>query len=509
MAPNFLIFMVDQCTGTLFDNGPAAHLHVPTLRGLYEAGVGFSNTYCASPLCAPSRASFMSGLLPSRTQVFDNAAEFSASIPTFAHHLRLGGYKTALSGKMHFVGPDQLHGFEKRTTTDVYPADFGWTPDWTQPDKRIDWWYHNLGSVTTAGVAEITNQMEFDDEVAFHAKQLIHDYARDDRDRPFCLTVSFTHPHDPFVARKKFWDLYPEETLPPLRVPAMAYDAQDPHSKRLFNMSNWREFDIREQDVMNSRRAYYANISYIDDLMAGILHTLDACDFADDTIILFVSDHGEMLGERGLWFKMSFLEGSARVPLMVHAPKRFAASTVDEAVSTLDVFPTLLDLAGLPLPDDLDGASLLPLLDGTADETLTERPIISEYAAEGSIAPMVMARDGAHKLTVCPADPDQLFDLEADPNEKTNIADDPAAADVLAAMKGKVEASYDFDAFTDAVLDSQKRRLVIYDALRNGHYYPWDHQPLELASERYMRNHKDLNVLEGNARYPRYTPNKT
>ncbi|MEL6735236.1 MAG: sulfatase-like hydrolase/transferase, partial [Pseudomonadota bacterium] len=151
MKPNFLIFMVDQCTGTLFEDGPADFLHVPTLRRLYDQGVGFANTYCASPLCAPSRASFMSGVLPSRTGVYDNAAEFASAIPTFAHHLRRGGYKTALSGKMHFVGPDQLHGFEKRTTTDVYPADFGWTPDWTEPDKRIDWWYHNLGSVTTAG----------------------------------------------------------------------------------------------------------------------------------------------------------------------------------------------------------------------------------------------------------------------------------------------------------------------------------------------------------------------
>ena len=173
--PNFLIFMVDQLNGTLFEGGaPAEFLHVPNLRRLFEAGIGFENTYCASPLCAPSRAAFMSSLLPSRTGVYDNAAEFPSSFPTFAHHLRRAGYRTTLSGKMHFVGPDQLHGFEHRPTTDVYPADFGWTPDWTKPDERIDWWYHNLGSVTTAGVAETTNQLEYDDEVAFHAKQTLH-----------------------------------------------------------------------------------------------------------------------------------------------------------------------------------------------------------------------------------------------------------------------------------------------------------------------------------------------
>ncbi len=157
--PNFLVFMVDQCNGTLFggprvgaeNGGPADFLHVPNLRALYDEGVNFAANYCASPLCAPSRAAFMSSLLPSRTGVYDNAAEFASAVPSFAHHLRRAGYETVLSGKMHFVGPDQLHGFEKRTTTDVYPADFGWTPDWTKPGERIDWWYHNLGSVTTAG----------------------------------------------------------------------------------------------------------------------------------------------------------------------------------------------------------------------------------------------------------------------------------------------------------------------------------------------------------------------
>ena len=111
----------------------------------------FDSAYCASPLCAPSRASFMSGLLPSRTRVYDNAAEFAAEIPTFAHALRLRGYRTILSGKMHFCGPDQLHGFEQRLTTDIYPADFGWTPDWDRPDHRPSW-YHNMSSVRDAGV---------------------------------------------------------------------------------------------------------------------------------------------------------------------------------------------------------------------------------------------------------------------------------------------------------------------------------------------------------------------
>ena len=150
-SPNILIIMVDQLNGTLFPDGPADWLHAPHLKRLARRSARFANAYTASPLCAPARASFMSGQLPSKTGIYDNAAEFAASIPTYAHHLRAAGYQTCLSGKMHFVGPDQLHGFEERLTTDIYPADFGWTPDYRKPGTRIDWWYHNLGSVTGAG----------------------------------------------------------------------------------------------------------------------------------------------------------------------------------------------------------------------------------------------------------------------------------------------------------------------------------------------------------------------
>ncbi len=151
----------------------------PISRHWRARSVRFASNYTASPLCAPGRASFMAGQLPSRTRVYDNAAEYASDIPTYAHHLRRAGYYTCLSGKMHFVGPDQLHGFEERLTTDIYPADFGWTPDYRKPGERIDWWYHNLGSVTGAGVAETTNQMEYDDEVAFFGAQKLYHLARE------------------------------------------------------------------------------------------------------------------------------------------------------------------------------------------------------------------------------------------------------------------------------------------------------------------------------------------
>ncbi len=464
---NILILMVDQLNGTLFPDGPAEFLHAPNLKKLAARSIRYENTYTASPLCAPARASFMSGQLPRRTGVYDNAAEFASDIPTYAHHLRRAGYTTCLSGKMHFVGPDQMHGFEERLTTDIYPADFGWTPDYRKPGERIDWWYHNMGSVTGAGIAEISNQMEYDDDVAFQAVRKIHDYGRGKYDRPFCLTVSFTHPHDPYVARQKYWDLYEdcEHLLP--QVPAMDYDDHDPHAKRIFDANDWRNFNITEEDIRRSRQAYFANITYLDDKIGEILHALDAMDLTEDTTILFVSDHGDMLGERGLWFKMNFFEGSARVPLMV-ADADLAPKHISDPVSTLDVLPTVCDLAGIDMSEIMpwtDGTSLVPLAKG---EPRTA-PVLMEYAAEASYAPLVGIREGDWKYIHCELDPPLLFNVTDDPYELTNLAADPAHAATavrFAEIAGK----------------------------------QW---PLQKASERYMRNHMDLNIVEESQRYPR------
>lgn len=497
--PNILILMVDQLNGTLFPDGPAAWLHAPHLKALAERSTRFANAYTASPLCAPGRASFMSGQLPSRTGVYDNAAEFRSDIPTYAHHLRRAGYFTCLSGKMHFVGPDQLHGFEQRLTTDIYPADFGWTPDYRKPGTRIDWWYHNLGSVTGAGVAEITNQMEYDDEVAHFARMKLYDLARAADPRPWCLTVSFTHPHDPYVARRRYWDLYADCAHLAPQVAPIPYAEQDPHAQRLFDANDWRKFDITDADVARSRRAYFANISYLDDKIGELLQVLE--DTRQEAIVVFASDHGDMLGERGLWFKMSFYEGAARVPLMIAAPG-MQPGLVETPVSTIDLTPTLGRLAGIDMAEIApwtDGEDISGLANGSARTS----PVAMEYAAEGSYAPLVSLRYGRWKYNRCALDPDQLFDLEADPQELTNLAGDPAHAGTLQALRAKSEARWDLDRFDAEVRASQARRQVVYAALRQGGYYPWDHQPLRDASERYMRNHMDLNVLEDRQRFPR------
>jgi choline-sulfatase len=230
--------MVDQLNGTLFPDGPADWLHAPNLKALAERSVRFSNAYTASPSARRGGRASCPASLPRRTRVYDNAAEFASDIPTFAHHLRRAGYQTCLSGKMHFVGPDQLHGFEERLTTDIYPADFGWTPDYRKPGERIDWWYHNMGSVTGAGVAEITNQMEYDDEVAF-ATQKLYDLARGKDDRPLVPDGQLHPSARPLRgAARVLGSLRGLRTLPD--VAAIPYADHDPHSQRIFDANDWR-----------------------------------------------------------------------------------------------------------------------------------------------------------------------------------------------------------------------------------------------------------------------------
>ncbi len=497
--PNILLIMADQLAHRYLPAYGHKLVKTPHLDQLAKDGVVFENFYSTSPLCAPARATVMNGLLPSRTGVYDNAAEFPSAIPTWAHYLRLQGYQTCLSGKMHFVGPDQLHGLEERLTTDIYPADFGWTPDWRLKQERIDWWYHNMTSVLQPGIAEITNQLEFDDEVAFQARRKLFDYARFTPDQPFAMLVSFTHPHDPYAARKKFWDLYSDEDIDLPRVGKMDRAALDPHSQRLYDVSAMGDYTVTEADIRAARHGYYANISYVDDLIGQLVDTLKTAGQFDNTIILFTSDHGDFLGERGLWYKMSYLEPSTHVPLIVSG-KGLAPSRVTECATLADLLPTMVDIGSGgkgTLARPVDGKSLYPLLHSKKSDDTAEA--WGEYLAEGAVAPMYMLRQGNLKFIHSPVDPDQLFDLATDPDELHNLA---ATHPATKAMRKRVEEKFNIPDINRQVLESQNARLMMFEALRKGNSFPWDFQPLRDASEQYTRNHMSVTDRDLKSRYP-------
>ncbi|KAL4953860.1 alkaline-phosphatase-like protein [Aspergillus filifer] len=419
--PNILYIMADQMAAPLLAfHDTDSPIKTPNLNRLAEEGVVFDSAYCNSPLCAPSRFVMVTGQLPSKIGAYDNAADLPADTPTYAHYLRREGYHTALAGKMHFCGPDQLHGYEERLTSDIYPGDYGWSVNWDEPDIRLDW-YHNMSSVMEAGPVVRTNQLDFDEEVIYKSKQYLFDHVRKRNDQPFCLTVSMTHPHDPYAMTKEFWDLYEDVEIPLPKHGAIPQDQQDPHSQRILKCIELWGKEMPEDRIKAARRAYYAACTYVDTNVGKLLKVLEDTGMRDDTIIVFTGDHGDMLGERGLWYKMAWYENSARVPFIVHAPKRFAPKRISQNVSTMDILPTFADLVGAPLIKELpmDGVSLMPYLTGEDGEKTDT--VLGEYMGEGTQSPVVMIRRGPWKFVYSLIDPPMLFNVQNDPLEKVNL----------------------------------------------------------------------------------------
>lgn len=497
--PNILFIMADQMAAPILPlHDAASPVQMPNLMKLAEQAVVFDSAYCNSPLCAPSRFTLVSGRLPSKIGAYDNAADFPADVPTYAHYLRRLGYRTALSGKMHFCGPDQLHGYEERLTSDIYPADYGWAVNWDEPDVRASW-YHNMSSVLQAGPCVRSNQLDFDEEVVFKARQYLYDHVRLTPEQPFCLTVSMTHPHDPYTIPREYWDRYEGVDIPMPRQ-HIEQSEQDPHSQRLLEVIDLWDKPLPEDKIRDARRAYFGACSYIDDNIGKLLKTLEECGLAEDTLIVFSGDHGDMLGERGLWYKMHWFEMSARVPLLVHAPKRFAAHRVSQSVSTLDLLPTLVELAGGQVEQglELEGHSLLPHLKGEGGHD----EVLGEYMAEGTVCPLMMIRRGPWKFIYSEQDPLLLFNLDSDPQELHNLAESSEHKGILAGFLAEARERWDIPAIHAATLASQRRRRLVAEALSQGKLTSWDHQPWVDASQQYMRNHIDLDDLERRARFP-------
>ncbi|KAL0259589.1 hypothetical protein SLS55_005326 [Diplodia seriata] len=502
VKPNILYIMADQMSAPqLKMHDPNSPIKTPHLDKLAETGVVFDSAYCNAPLCAPSRFVMVTGQLPHKIRSYDNASHLNADVPTFAHYLRREGYETTLAGKMHFIGPDQLHGFENRLTSDIYPGDFGWSVNWDKPEERQEW-FHNMSSVMQAGPCVRSNQLDYDEEVMYKSTQYLYDHVRKgDKERPFCLTVSLTHPHDPYAITEDYWDRYEDVDIPLPEVRIKQED-QDPHSQRLMKCIDLWDNPIPDEAVRRARRAYYGSCSYVDDQVGKLMKVLKNCKLDRNTIVVFSGDHGDMLGERGLWYKMSWHEGSARVPLIINYPPRFTPRHVKESVSTMDLLPTLVDLAGGRMDSGLsiDGESLYPALCGhrTRDE------VIGEYMGEGTVTPVMMIRRGKWKYTCSLVDPPQLFDLEKDRQELHNVANSEEAEYKEAAAAFAEEASrrWDLQKIHDDVLQSQRMRRLCWNALKKGRFESWDYQPQDLASQKYIRSTIPLDDLELRARYP-------
>jgi len=271
---------------------------------------------------------------------------------------------------------------------------------------------------------------------------------------------------------REYWDRYEGVEIPLPKVHIDRED-QDEHSKRLMKTVDLWDNPIPEEAALRARRAYFGACSFVDDQIGKLVKILKDCYLDKDTIIVFSGDHGDMLGERGLWYKMSWFENSARVPMLVNYPSKFKPKRVMESVSTMDLLPTFVDLAGgnsstiLPI----DGVSLYNYL-------ISDKPgadeVFGEYMGEGTITPVMMIRRGPWKYTTSLADPPQLFNLVEDPQELVNLATSPRPehAQIFSAFEAEARKKWNLPLIHRDVLDSQRRRRICWEALRIGKLKP-------------------------------------
>ncbi|NDK30860.1 choline-sulfatase [Nesterenkonia haasae] len=486
--PNIVVIQADQMAAQALGAYGDTAAHTPEIDQLADQGALFERAYCNTPLCAPSRASMMTGRMPSEIDCCDNGDDFPASVPTFAHRLRQEGYHTALIGRMHFIGPDQHHGFEERLTTDVYPADLDMVPDWERPLEDRLQWYHDADAVFAAGVSQASVQQDFDDEVSWRSLRHLNDRVRVNQEAghqvPFLMVTSFIHPHDPYEPPREHWDRFDGVAIPGPQHPDPPHPDQDPHTHRLRIMSGFDQRTPGTEQIARTRRAYYAAVSYIDDCIGRIRRRLEELHLSENTVIIVTSDHGDMLGEKGLWYKMSPYEQSSRVPLIITGPQASVPrGRFSNPVSLVDLMPTLLEISGAAEPGapvtDAAGISLLESIrrEQSVQAGPADRDVVIEYLAEGTYAPQLTLVRGRHKLIICPGDLDQLFDLMADPQEVENLAAEPAQSELVAQLRAALLSRYSMDDLDQQIRTSQRRRQLVSSALAQGKTRHWDFAP--------------------------------
>ncbi|MBD2848056.1 sulfatase-like hydrolase/transferase [Paenibacillus sp. IB182496] len=457
--PNILVLMTDEQSPQVSEVYGHPYVKTPNMQRLAESGVVFDQAYSDSPLCTPQRASFMTGLQVHRHEVWDNGVPLRSDIPTFAHMLTYAGYETILSGKMHFVGADQLHGFHRRLTPDCnYPGIVA--QDWDKSCTPFP------GGGTGVRLQEAGPRTEsvlksFDDQVESQSRSYLQSYADGDQEKPFALVSSFIAPHFPLTPSPEYFELYKDiATLPEPRPDDASPD--HPAMERLRAFFNFG--DVDPETLLRARAALFGLITETDARIGRLLDTIAQLDLSRPTVIIFTSDHGDMMGEHELWWKSSFYEESVRVPLIISCtdPTWFKPHRQSMPVTLIDVTRTIIGLSGSDADtSELDGMDLTPILQG--GPAVPDRLIRSQYHAHGTGRSMAMVRQGRYKLNYVAGEPYQLFDLQDDPHEWYDRSQDPALRHVSEALLPHATAGWPED-IEDRVKSSLKKRKLIQEA---------------------------------------------
>ncbi len=478
--PNLLYIHTDQHSPHVTGCYGDPLVETPNLDRLAAGGALFENAYCSSPICVPSRMSMLSGRHPYQNDCWTNEHILDSAIPTIAHSMGAAGYRPALAGRMHSLGPDQLRGYAERFVGDHSPNHLGSKG----PNRGI--------LERTAGPHQISLELSgpgqsgyqvHDEDVTAAAVDFLNRQGVQKRaglmDTPFSLTVGLMLPHPPYVARREDYERYAEKmTLP--HKPKTFADERHPFLRW------WRQYteneNMTDAEILRSRSAYWALVYRTDQMIGQILAALEANDLADNTLIVYTSDHGDMQGEHGLFWKHVFYEESVRVPLIVNWPGVIPAGQRSErVVSALDVAATLLDGIGAPALPNSPGRSLLPLIDGRENPPAWDDVAFSEYCTdqfgppEGAYQRMI--RRDEWKLVYYHWQPPQLFNLSEDPDELVNRADDPGCQAVLADLTGAVLDGWDPDRIVARMAQKKADVPILRDWSRHTQpeqRYLWD-----------------------------------
>ncbi|MDA0745070.1 MAG: sulfatase-like hydrolase/transferase [bacterium] len=454
--PNILVILSDQHSKHALGCYGNDIVRTPNLDHLAEQGMRFTDTYCAAPVCCPSRMSFMSSRTPSHNRVWNNQQILNPAIPTWAHTLGLAGYETSLMGRMHFEGHDQYHGFENRPIGEMFAVHPGCFRGEKYPGGQ------NRKAMELSGRGTTTYQW-MDERVTETALDYITQHAQEPRGRPFAAVVGYVLPHCPFVAPKDLFNYYFDRVdIPPV-------DEDPPAMARWYRKSRNIDEPLSEHRIRVTRAAYFALCEYTDRLTGQLLDRLEQTGLAENTLVIYCSDHGEMAGEHGLWTKNTYYEGSASVPMIARLPGTVPAGTVSNAVCNLmDLGPTFADVAGATDLPNWDGRSLWPVLTDPdnanwKNETFSE--VVDETAAPH--IPSRMIRSDQWKLWVDQEVPGEspnvaLFNLEDDPGELHNLADDPAHAEIRARLLNRVLDGWDPDRVrTECLARSEDYKMIV------------------------------------------------
>ncbi|MCC6457070.1 MAG: sulfatase-like hydrolase/transferase [Caldilineaceae bacterium] len=456
--PNLLYIHSDQHNAQVLGCAGDPLVETPNLDRLAAGGALFSNVYCTSPICVPSRMSMLTGRHPYQNQVWTNNHLLDSGIPTLAHSMGAAGYHPVLIGRMHSIGPDQLHGYAERQVGDHSGNFLGGAPvdrgvlDGTAGPERV--------SLERSGAGQSAYQVH-DEDVAAAAVNTLNRLGVQKRAfgeiEPFSLSVGFMLPHPPYVARCEDYERYAEQMTMPTR-PERHEQVQHPYIRR------WREYtgivEVSESEVCRARAAYWGLVHRVDELVGQVLAALVENGLAENTLIVYTSDHGDMQGEHGLWWKHVFYEESVRVPLIVHWPGVIpAGQRCDRVVSALDVTATMLDALQAPALPGSPGRSFLGLVSVARPTPDWEDVAFSEYVADqytpDGESYHRMVRQGAWKLVYYEGMEPQLFNLAEDPGEMQDRAADPSCRQIRAELTERVLADWSPTAI--APLLAQKR----------------------------------------------------